>query len=717
MSSSKHNKNNVIFSQNNDTYYDIDLVSEESKLPQTQLVKKKSNLKVISNLLSPSSPKKKNNNPDIICEFFKSPDTPVTPITNQDNNSSNFVMNDITEISPLNQVGNPSLPEGNIHSSPFIPEKKPSSVGTVKPGIKLSNNLGSISEFEDQNNDIKYYLELREEQKRRNSKRRESIRKKRVSYESAHQVRKSVQMEITEIIQMVEKSEKQTALGRSKKLLKLTDLFLAIVICGNIAISIIDNELYMNYSDEYLNPLNQTITSSVLSQITNREITKQENALRFINIGIVIAALLLVCFHYHIKLKLLKADNKLSKYDNIFTSGQYKFLFIELFFVGIFYPPFINRAISGMLLNVYFVYNYNAIISIFVIIKSYLVFRVYSYYSRWTSDSANSIGNKYNVKAGLHFALKAEMKKRPYTMLVIVTCIAMAICAFCVRTFEYGIFDSNSNATNLKGDNDLQNLQNCFWLIIVTMVTVGYGDMYPKSHFGRFVVIIASILGMLLVSLIVVSLAVLTEFTDEEKKAYNVIKKIQADSSAFQKAANVICDICKLRYLNEKKRKKRLQGENILGQRFIILTQLKRNISFFKNDFKIAASFAIPVDEMLKFLEFKLTGDLKELNGKLTSLNETEKKLENIEKMQEDLSTKMDPILRRQEKIAKYIIDLNNRNYIATIAKKRQKQRMMQNVSTNSNTRDKRKKISNFSPYIESKHTSSVYTKNVSQFH
>ena len=191
------------------------------------------------------------------------------------------------------------------------------------------------------------------------------------------------------------------------------------------------------------------------------------------------------------------------------------------------------------------------------------------------------------------------------------------------------------------------------------MITVGYGDMFPKSHFGRFIVIIAAIIGMLLVSLIVVSLAVLTEFTDEEKKAYNVIKKIQADSSAFQKAANVICDVCKLRYLNEKKKKeKNRSGDNILGQRFIILTQLKRNISFFKNDFKIAASFTIPVDEMLKFLEFKLTGDLKELNEKLSSLSQSEESLDRIEKIQEDLSIKMDPILRRQEKIAKYIIAL-----------------------------------------------------------
>ena len=647
---------------------------EDNKPKSSTLLSKRSNLKL--NNTSPKNNKKVN----IVEDIYKSPPSSLIDNTN----------NEITEISPLNQVNDSSI--NNItaislntptNNPSLFKKSKPQQASFDKKTSFITNHLVDISEIENErnNDDIKYYLELREEQKKKFSKRRESIRKKRVSYESAHQVKKSVQMEITEILQMIEQSEKTTPLGRSKRILKITDVILAFVITVNIAITIIDNEIYMTKADEYMESLSPKnaeykVTPSLLKQITNRKISTLENTLRFINIGIVSFAFFLVCFHYHIKLILLKSANILSKYDNIFTSGQYKYLFIELFLVSIFFPPYVNEAISGELLNVYFIYNLNAIFSIFVIAKCYLILRVYTLYSRWTSDSANSIGNKYNVKVGLHFALKAELKNRPYTMLTIATAIALAILAFAVRTFEYGIVEPENTYVNIKGDNDLQELQNCFWLIIVTMITVGYGDMFPKSHFGRFIVIIAAIIGMLLVSLIVVSLAVLTEFTDEEKKAYNVIKKIQADSSAFQKAANVICDVCKLRYLNEKKKKeKNRAGENILGQRFIILTQLKRNISFFKNDFKIAASFAIPVDEMLKFLEFKLTGDLKELNEKLSSLSKSEESLDRIEKIQEDLSIKMDPILRRQEKIAKYIIDLNNRNYINTIAKRRQKQR------------------------------------------
>ena len=51
------------------------------------------------------------------------------------------------------------------------------------------------------------------------------------------------------------------------------------------------------------------------------------------------------------------------------------------------------------------------------------------------------------------------------------------------------------------------------------MTTVGFGEGYPSTHLGRFIGVIACIIGMLLVSLMVVSLTLSSEFTQEESKA------------------------------------------------------------------------------------------------------------------------------------------------------------------------------------------------------
>lgn len=61
------------------------------------------------------------------------------------------------------------------------------------------------------------------------------------------------------------------------------------------------------------------------------------------------------------------------------------------------------------------------------------------------------------------------------------------------------------------------------WLIIITMTTVGFGEGYPSTHLGRFVGVMACIIGMLLVSLMVVSLTLSSEFTQEESKVKNAI--------------------------------------------------------------------------------------------------------------------------------------------------------------------------------------------------
>ena len=591
------------------------------------------------------------------------------------------------------------------------------------------------------NNNIMQYLNVLEVKNIKKGKRRSSIRRKRLDHEE--EKRKSIQNNVgLDLNSELNIHKSKSVYERTRVKIKYVDVIIGLLAFCNIVITIIDNEIYIIKNDEYYDKTNELISPKNIHIMGNRKLSNTENLCRFLNIFIVGFSVVFVVIRYTLLLKMLKLENKLSKYDGIVSSGLLWREIIEILFVVIFYPPFQNHTFSGTMLDLYFVYNINSLIAAFVILKCYLIIRVYSYFSKWTSDEAISLCNKYNVESGLSFAFKAELTYRPYIALFFVTLVVISICAYFVRIGEYGVMDYQTQAKNLSEQNDLAYLLNCIWLIIITMVTVGYGDEFPRSHFGRVVIIIASILGMLLVSIIIVSLGNLIEFSDEEKKAYSLLNKMKADDNAFNKAGNVIGILCKMRYLFERRIKGfnhkgsnikyREEGGNktILIKRFILLTKLKRAVSMFKSDFKLATSFSIPVDEMLKFLEGKLLSDIKELNSKLDILQTTEGKLDKIDNIQKNISDSMDPILKRQEKIAKYIIEINNNLYMKNVTKNK-KGRISQmggshnlskfkikdnelNQSKNKDERKKNKEDLNIKNQDNSKKSNQIIVKSVS---
>jgi hypothetical protein len=559
----------------------------------------------------------------------------------------------------------------------------------------VSESDSSVEELENMNNDAKSTnlkknkfnddvmktLMMREQDKKKSTKRRMSNLYNRKSNHNGD----SADYNPGAVSALIKKVETGTEYGKMKQYLKIIDCIIALIVCLNIVISIIDNEIYLYHSDIYFKNFTDfynitTVNVTILSEIANREITAFENTLRFTNIVVVSTNLVFISFHYIYKLKLLQADRKLSEYDNIFSSGLYKPLFLEILSCAFFMPPYANYVYTGYMMDLIYCYNLNAIISFFVLLKCYIILRVYSYFSRWTSDTANSICMKYKVRTGIHFAIKAELKKRPYTVLIILMIVVLTLCSIGVRTFEYSLKDPSSP---IEVNSELQSLANCFWLTIITMMTVGYGDFFPKSHFGRAVTVVACIIGMLLVSLIVVSLAVVSEFSAEEKKAYLIIKKHQAEDQANNKATEIIKTFLKIRLLVVNKEKglkvfsnsrkfyesKLKSNFSAINAIFIFLTQLKRTITIFKSEYRIANSYSLPIDEMLKRLETKLKNDISLLSTNINKINIVDEHLESLASVQHLVHEKMQIIVNRQRKIADYLVKINNENYNALFAK------------------------------------------------
>lgn len=128
---------------------------------------------------------------------------------------------------------------------------------------------------------------------------------------------------------------------------------------------------------------------------------------------------------------------------------------------------------------------------------------------------------------------------------------------------------------------DWTYLWNSMWCTIITMATVGYGDFVPETHIGRLIAVMACIWGNFLISLMVVSLTISSEFNPSQRKAYDNIMKEIGIFEHNKKAMRVVQALLKYSVLNNKKiltREEKLTNLNIIRDRIKEFQQHRKKL-------------------------------------------------------------------------------------------------------------------------------------------
>ena len=82
---------------------------------------------------------------------------------------------------------------------------------------------------------------------------------------------------------------------------------------------------------------------------------------------------------------------------------------------------------------------------------------------------------------------------------------------------------------------------------MITMTSVGYGDIFPKTFWGRMIGIVVSFWGVLVMSMVVVIQTEQTSFTRSEKKAVELINVLQEKHELKKRSVDVFSEAFKLR--------------------------------------------------------------------------------------------------------------------------------------------------------------------------
>ena len=94
-------------------------------------------------------------------------------------------------------------------------------------------------------------------------------------------------------------------------------------------------------------------------------------------------------------------------------------------------------------------------------------------------------------------------------------------------------------------------MSNTIWNVIITMTTVGFGDIYPKTMMGRVIGVIVALWGLFLVSIFTVTLSNLFTFTQGEKKAFDLGERLRLKDVLRISAANVLGSSYKQKKIKE----------------------------------------------------------------------------------------------------------------------------------------------------------------------
>jgi len=82
---------------------------------------------------------------------------------------------------------------------------------------------------------------------------------------------------------------------------------------------------------------------------------------------------------------------------------------------------------------------------------------------------------------------------------------------------------------------------------VITIATVGYGDMYPKTHVGRFIAITACFTGFILISLFVVSTTNWLSFSCSEENSFSLLKRLEYREEIRDRAISALGSAMKSR--------------------------------------------------------------------------------------------------------------------------------------------------------------------------
>ena len=165
-------------------------------------------------------------------------------------------------------------------------------------------------------------------------------------------------------------------------------------------------------------------------------------------------------------------------------------------------------------------YNIAEFLYVFMFIRLLFLLRALFNFTPYQDDHARYYCSKNSTKANVRFSVRCMMKTHPFVLIYCFSLPSFFLLGAFLRVFERPYSD-------VSGLN-FASYQNAVWNCAITMATVGYGDLYPCTVFGRIVGVLCAMWGAFMFSMIVFTFQYLLELDSKQSEAFLSIKQTRA---------------------------------------------------------------------------------------------------------------------------------------------------------------------------------------------
>lgn len=176
-----------------------------------------------------------------------------------------------------------------------------------------------------------------------------------------------------------------------------------------------------------------------------------------------------------------------------------------------------------------------------IMFRVIFLFRTLMSMSKYTEARSQRVCTIYGCEANSYFALKAMMKENSWDVLGVSMLVSLLMMSYQLRLFERKVQPASFN-----------NITTAMWNMIITMTTIGYGDYSAQSHMGRLIAILIAFWGVFYVSLFVVALNNMLNFSSPQNKAFMLLTRLNYKEQLRTEAAGMLSAAYRLKLLKKK---------------------------------------------------------------------------------------------------------------------------------------------------------------------